>query len=434
MKPVMRSCFSCALGMVIFSAPLFAEPLTLKRAVELALSHSTTALIANADEQHARSSYLEARDSYLPQITVGSGLGATWGYPLSLEGSAPSIVNVTAQSPLINFSLREFVRAAQTDWKASKVQTKDQRNQVIQDTVLNYAELCKWQTLLSHLQEQQSETTHAEAMVNQRIQQGVDSELAGKQAKLATAEVRLRMAQAQSAIDLLREQLSRSTGLAAASIDGVPESIPAFPEVKQEQNLPKQALENSPAVEAAVDRATALDFRARGEHRALLPSIDFAAQYALLASFNNYQDFFRAGSFQQHNATLGVVIRFPFFNFSQRAHADAADADALRAHKQADAAKDQVSTETLRLQRSVEQFAAAQDVADLQYQIAQANLEATRTRVNAGNGTWHDAEDAREQADARYNALQDASFDLERSRIALLRATGDLASWLGVNP
>ena len=430
MKHDWRFILRLALQLPILGSWLCAEPLPLKRAVELALSHSTMAAIAGADEQHALDSYLEARDSYLPQMTVGSGLGATWGYPLSLEGSAPSIVNVTAQSPLVNFALRDFVRAARTDWKASTVQSKDQRNQVIQDTVLSYAELCKWESLLSHLEEQQSETLHAEEMVKQRIQQGVDSELAGKQARLATAQVRLRMAQAHSAMDVLRERLSRLTGLPANSIEAVPETIPPLPEVKQEDDLPAQATKTNPAVEAAADRATALDFRAHGEHRLLWPSVDFAAQYALLATFNNYQSFFQAGSFQQHNATIGVVIRFPFLNFSQHEHAQAADADALRAHKQAEDAKSQVSEETLKLQRSVEQFAAAQDVSDLQYQIAQSTLEATRTRLDAGNANWHDAEDAREQADRLYYALQDANFDLQRSHIALLRATGDLQNWV----
>ena len=430
MKHDWRFILCLALQLPILGSWLCAEPLPLKRAVELALSHSTMAAIAGADEQHALDSYLEARDSYLPQMTVGSGLGATWGYPLSLEGSAPSIVNVTAQSPLVNFALRDFVRAARTDWKASTVQSKDQRNQVIQDTVLSYAELCKWESLLSHLEEQQSETLHAEEMVKQRIQQGVDSELAGKQARLATAQVRLRMAQAHSAMDVLRERLSRLTGLPANSIEAVPETIPPLPEVKQEDDLPAQATKTNPAVEAAADRATALDFRAHGEHRLLWPTVDFAAQYALLATFNNYQSFFQAGSFQQHNATIGVVIRFPFLNFSQHEHAQAADADALRAHKQAEDAKSQVSEETLKLQRSVEQFAAAQDVSDLQYQIAQSTLEATRTRLDAGNANWHDAEDAREQADRLYYALQDANFDLQRSHIALLRATGDLQNWV----
>jgi outer membrane protein len=421
-----------ATQLLILSTSLCAEPLTLKRVVELALSHSAVATMAGADEQRAFYSYLEARDSYIPQMIVGSGLGATWGYPLSLEGSAPSIVNVTAQSPIVNFSQPSMIHAAHSNWQATSAQTKDQRNAAIQDTVLSYTELCKWQALLSHLEEQQTATLHAEEIVKERMQQGVDSELAGKQARLATAVVRLRMTQARSAIDVLKEHIARLTGLPANSIEAVPDSIPPLPEIKQEDDLPAQAAQTNPAVEAAAEHATALDFRARGEHRALLPTVDFAAQYALLATFNNYQSFFRAGSFQQHNATVGVVIRFPFLNFSQREHAHAADAEALRAHRQAEDAKSQVSEETLKLQRSVEQLAASQDVADLQYQIAQSNLEAMQTRLDAGNVTWHDAEDARQQADQRYNALQDANFDLERSRIALLRATGGLESWITI--
>src|SRR6202035_2489203 len=91
---------SCAL--VCLSGVLSAEQLPLKRAVELALAHSTTMQASQIDAQRAFASYHEARYQYLPQLTVGSGLGKSCGYPLSLEGSAPSLVNTTAQSALIN--------------------------------------------------------------------------------------------------------------------------------------------------------------------------------------------------------------------------------------------------------------------------------------------------------------------------------------------
>src|ERR1700722_13723057 len=145
-----------------------AEPLPLKRAVELALAHSTTAAAASADEQRVFASYQEIKNQYLPQFVLGSGLGKSWGYPLSLEGSAPSIVNFNSQSTLYNPALREFVRAAKTDWSAATLQTKDQRNQVIQDTVLSYAELSKWETLLGHLQEEHAAAIQTEQLVSQR--------------------------------------------------------------------------------------------------------------------------------------------------------------------------------------------------------------------------------------------------------------------------
>jgi outer membrane protein len=148
----------------------------------------------------------------------------------------------------------------------------------------------------------------------------------------------------------------------------------------------------------------------------------------LLARYNNYDEFFK--TFQRHNATIGVVLRFPFLNYSQRARADAADAAALKAKKDAEGTRNQVSEETLRLQRSVEQMAAAHEVADLEYQVAQSNLESVRVRVDAGSAAWHDMQDAREAVNERYNSLQDADFELKRARITLLRATGDLESWV----
>src|SRR5271157_1147478 len=109
-----------------------AEPLPLDRAIRLALAHSTTSAIANADVQRAFASYREIRNNFVPQLMVGSGLGWTYGYPLSIEGSAPALANVVAQSSIFNPAQRQFLGAAKTEWHASELQEKDQRNALIQ--------------------------------------------------------------------------------------------------------------------------------------------------------------------------------------------------------------------------------------------------------------------------------------------------------------
>ena len=164
----------------------------------------------------------------------------------------------------------------------------------------------------------------------------------------------------------------------------------------------------------------------------------------MLSRFNNYQNYYIpsrpcitplgeflcvTSSFQQNNATIGVSIRFPLFNASQRSRAQAADADALKATKQAEAARNQVSEETLRLQRSVAQMQAARDVAQLEFEIAETNLNAVQTRSDAGTATLHDLDDARTQASERFIALQDVTFELERSQLGVLRSTGELEKW-----
>jgi outer membrane protein TolC len=411
---------------------LRAEPLPLKHAVELALAHSTTAANAASDQQRAAAAYIESRDQYLPQVIAGAGLGESWGFPLSLEGSAPSIFNVNAQSSLINPALRQFVKAAKEDSHATDEQARDQRQQVMQDTILTYTELIKWQSMLDQLQENQANAAKAIGQVNERVQSGIDSQVDMNKAKLAAARARLQFAQTRGAIDVLLDHLSKLTGVPSSSIETVPDSVPALPEIKQDDNLTSQAMESNPAVNAAASRAAAEIFRAKGEHRGLYPTIDFAAQYAVLAKYNNYAEFYNA--FERNNATVGVSIRFPFFNPAQHAKMKEADAEAFHAQQDLKATKNQVSEETLRAQRAVEQLSAAQEVADLEYQLAESNLDSVKTRMSSSNLTIHDLEDARMELNARYSTLQNANFELEKARVGLLRITGQLPNWLGIKP
>jgi outer membrane protein TolC len=416
------------LAMLMFPpASLLAEPVTLHQAVELALKHATGASIAAADEEHASASYRELRNSYIPQLNAGAGIGWSDGFPLSLEGSAPSLFNVSAQSALLNLALKDFIGAAQSDVMVSASRTKDQRNQIIQDTALSYAELAKWEQRLSRLHEVEAAAEQTQTAVAERVKEGIDSEMDGSKARLSVARVRLRMAEAAGAADVLREHLSKLTGLAAASIEIDPDSVPALPAPKPEEDSLAKATDSSPVVEAAVEHARAQYLRAKAEHRSLWPSIDFAAQYANLADYNNYEAYYK--HFQPNNATVGIAIHFPFLNLAQHARVQEAESEAFKATKQADAARNQVSEETLRLQRSVTQMQAARDVAELEYEIAQKNIEAVRTRMDSSTANLHDLGDASSQASERLITLQDVTFELERSQVALLRATGDLENW-----
>jgi outer membrane protein TolC len=425
----------CVLSLLLTVSASFSqntEKLSLKRAVELALQHSPTAVQAVADEERALNSYREMRNNYIPQLIVGSGLGATWGYPLSLEGSAPSLVNITGQSALLNPQLRDAIRAARREYAATQYNTKDRRSQIIQDTALAYLELVKWERNVDGIRQQHQDSLRMEQVAEQRVDAGVDRPQMRTEAKLAVARANLHVLQADNSVQSLRMLLSQLTGLAASSIQVDPESIPAFPEVPSDPGTAARAAEASPLVSQAQQHALAQQFRASAEHRGLWPSIDFATQYALLARYNNWDQFFANKAFQRNNASIGVVIRFPFFNAPQRAHAKAADADAARARAEVDTAKNQVSQEVLKLQNSTRQLAAAKEVSQLEFDLAQSNFEEIEVRTNSGGATVHDQANARSEMSEKFNQLQDADFELSRARLALLRVTGDLESWVGV--
>ncbi len=404
-----------------------AEPLPLERAIRLALSHSTTTAITHADIQKAVASYRELRNNRIPQLTAGSGLGWSYGFPLTIEGAAPSLLTVVAQSSVLNFAQNQYLGAAKADIRAADLQDKDKRNEVIGDVALSYVELAKWEARLVRLQQDEAQAQQMVQAVAERVQEGVDSAVDSNKARLVAARVRLHRTEARGSADVLRRHLSDLTGLPVSAIELDPDSMPALPPLRSDDDSQAKAVTSSPTIKIAGEHALANALRASAEHRALLPSFDFSAQYARLSTFNNYDVYYR--KFQPDNATIGVAIRLPLFNASQRARAQAADLEALKAKKQAEATRDKVSEETLRLERAAEELEAARDVAQLEYELAQSSLEAARTRSQAGSGTLHELSDTQVQANERYLLYQDADFEYQRVRMNLLRATGDLENW-----
>lgn len=411
----------------IVPAKLEAQALSFQHAIELALQRSGTMAIAAADQIRARQSYLEARNTYIPMVNVGSALAASHGFPLSLEGSAPAIVRVTTQSTLYNPAHRDFIKAAKSEWNASGIQSEDKKSLVILDTSQTYIELDKTTASLSIMKQQEEAALRAQQLVADRVREGVDSEVELTKAKLTTARVRMRLAESQGNFDFLRTRLGQLTGLAPDTIQTSTESIPALPEVNQDEDLSQKAIAKSTAVKLADEQATAKQLRARGERKGNYPFVDLAGQYALLSRYNNYDEFFL--KFQRHNASFGVVINFPFLNTSQSAKAKAADAEATIAKKEAEGVRAQVSADTLKLQRSIRQLAATYEVARLEHQLAQSDVEAVQARVDAGQASLKDRESARLAEQQKYMTMLDVGFELDKGRMQLLRSTGDLEQW-----
>ena len=424
----------------LFSTSVLAEPLPFRRAMELVAQRGTVS-VAAAEEARARAAYMEMRNVYLPQMVVGSGVAKTYGFPLSIEGSAPSIVSVGYQSALFSPGGRDFMKAARQEWQASITGTEDQRGATLLEAAIAYVQLDTLASRMRPLNQQQEDANRLVTVVSDRLQAGVDSQLELTRAKLAAAQVRLRMAEAEASADVLRERLSQLTGLPAASIETVTESIPEVPDLSQQPDIVGAALSASPAVKAAQETASSKELRAKGEHKMMWPAIDLVGQYGLFSKYNNYDLYFNR--FQRNNATLGVAIRFPFLNFPQRARAEAADAEAVKARRQTEVTKGQVSTETIKLARSIKQLAAAEQVAQLDYQLAQVQADAIKARIQAaapgGSAAAgqpstpppgpRELSSARIQMDEKYSTYLDMSFELERARLQLLRSAGKLEGW-----
>src|SRR5215471_20867577 len=204
-------------ALLLCSLPVLAQdaskPLPFRTAIELALRNSAVSGVSRADLERVQATVSQTRNLYLPQVTLGSALGYSHGFPLSLEGSAPSLFNVNIQEYVFNMAQRQYIHAAESDAATVAAQGADRRNDIIMETALDYIQLDLLDSSLSVQKEQQESVSRLEDIVNQRVQAGVDSQTELTRAKLAIAHTRLDIARTQTAADQLRLRLSQLTGL-----------------------------------------------------------------------------------------------------------------------------------------------------------------------------------------------------------------------------
>src|ERR1700722_12409886 len=110
-------CF-CLLFASLVSAEV--HSLTLQQALELAARQNPEVALARLDEQRATQGVLVALDPFRPKVYGGSGLAYTYGYPNSIDGNAPSIIELKTDMALLNreksydvASARETARGTQ---------------------------------------------------------------------------------------------------------------------------------------------------------------------------------------------------------------------------------------------------------------------------------------------------------------------------------
>jgi outer membrane protein TolC len=403
------------------------KPLPFRTAIELAIKNSAMTDVARADLQRSRAAVSQATNFFVPQVIFGSGLGFSYGFPLSLEGAAPSIFNVNVQGGLWNQAQKEYIKAARSEVELTKAQNAERRNDVIMETSLCYMQLDLLDSSMSVQREQQAAAAKYQEVAGQRVQAGLDSNVELTRAKLAVARTRLDMAQTQAAADQLRLRLSQLTGLPVSAIRTSTKSIPQLPQVSAEEDLAAEAVDQNMQVKIADNTALAKEHKAEAERKQLHPAVDLVMQYAVLARYNNYDEFFR--KFQRNNVTAGVAIRFPFLSTAQRAAADVARFDAAKARADARNVRQQVSGDTLKLQRAVQQFSAAREVAQLEHELSQADIETTRAKIESGQASLKDAQNVQVVEHQRYTAFLSSSFDLDKAQIQLLRQTGELEQW-----
>jgi outer membrane protein TolC len=400
-------------------------------AVDLALRNSSSVRIATADMQRAAALLSESRNAYIPAISIGSGLGYSYGFPVG----QPSIYEVAAQSLLFTFSQPDYIRAARSGLIASQLSLKDTRQQVVLDTALNYLQLNKITDQLTALDDEARYSARLVEIEQQRVDAGVEPRVELTRARLTAARIRLKRLHLANEAAAFRETIAHQTGLPATSFITDPKSIPPAPEFVSGGDLNMFVSAANQSVQSAYASAKSRQYVAFGDARqSFRPQITFAAQYNRYARFNNYDLYYK--KFTSNNFGIGVQITVPLFDMNKKAKAQESKADASRSLAQADMLRDQTEEQALKLQKSLAELSAQAEVAALQRELAQNQLETILAQLSTGSGQTNatplsprEEQSARIEERQRFEDSLDADFELIRARLSLLRTVGSVEDW-----
>jgi outer membrane protein TolC len=411
---------------------LLPAQVSLATVVDLAQRNSSAVKLAETDVQKAQAALAETKDAYIPNFVIGSMVGYSHGFPTG----QPSVGSATMQSLVLSFSQRQYTKAARAGLEAANLSLKDAQEQVALDASTAYLELDTVDRELEAARQQEAFSDHLVQIEEERAGAGVDSLSDALQARLTAAQLKLKRLHLETRAATLAKQLAALTGMAVGTILPDHASIPEIPAVKADE-----APRSLPGIDAAGAMARSKQFQAKGDDLSWRrPQIGFGAVYNYDSDdLNSYSTYYK--NFTPNNVSFGLQVTFPFFDFALRAKAKETAAEALRATVEAEQTQHQNDVQVASLTGSLRELDALAEVASLKQQIADEQLKAVLAQLELGNGaetgpgaqpqlTPKAEQLARIDERQKYEDSLDASLDLAKARLSLLRALGHMQDWL----
>ncbi len=403
---------------------------TFSSAIDLALNNSPKIKSAQNDVQRAMAALSVTKDIYVPSVVATGGLGDAYGIMLSV----PTIFTINAQSLVYSAQQRFYIRAAHSDLKAAQLALEEARGQVEEDAAVTYLSLVHAQNSMAAVAAQYDLAQKLVNIVQDRVNGKLDSELELMKARRTAVQLKLQKIRAENDIASLRDHLRVLTGLSTQGLLVATDNIPAMPSPSS-MSIPANAtLPDSPGILSAKANADAKRLRAEGDSKyTWRPQVTFAAQYGRISPIENVSEFYNLHN-EYNTASAGVQIQLPMIDRVRKAAARASTEDALRSETDLTGLQQGQEEDRMKLMRSLNELSAIAELAQVELDIAQNELNSTEIEVKESNGgpvlTPKDEVNVQMQERQKYLDLQDAKFQLDKSMILFLRQQGALDKWI----
>ena len=401
------------------------QPLTLKRAVTLAVQHSSDLALARARYALAEHQVALVRAPFAPNLFAGSGAGYTLGFPMTYGGAPPALIDVGYVQTVFNRPLQSQAQAAERRADVERLTLEDSRNTVILQTAQVFLELVQVRQALEARRGTRNASPRIQEITDSRVAEGRELPLESLRAKLDGARTDQAIVQLEGREDSLTTELQRLTGIPTSTkpLEVVPNRLALQPE-QSAADLVALALASNRALQRADYEQRARRERLNQERAAYWPAIDVVGEYAMLAKFNNYDEFFRR--FARNNLNVGVRARWPIFSSQTTAAVRVAQSELRLVDVELRRKREEIEVAVRRASQRMRELNATRDIAALELELVQEKVRMLRERFQADRANLRDLERARlEQTDKRVAFLQ-ADYESQQGLLELLNTTGQL--------
>ena len=408
--------------------PAFAENrmLTLEQAVRLAISHSPDALIANAQARQAEEAVNETRSLNLPRAVIGSGAAYNNGFPLSIEGSAPSIFRAEATQPLFSAQNKNLIREAGESAKAARIGGDIVDNELAALTALVYYRLDQSRKIAALAEKRLAEIQKQQEMLEIELEAGRSRPVDVIQGQTAISDARHQILTATEQALVAEAELRELTGLGdAVSIQTVTPAVESPIYGMDAAALFEKTAASNPEILQAEAKIRAKEFHVAAEKAERYPRIAAVAEYGMFSRSNNYEDFYNR--FDRNNYLFGISAQVPLF--------DGFQSKARVAQSRAELSEEELNLRRLKsgLKLNIERGLSALRVARGAVDVAASGLKAADEMVKVSETLFESGRiGEREMADARLYARGkelaklEAEYELFQRKVDLLRVTGSV--------
>jgi outer membrane protein TolC len=408
------------------SARAETHSLTLKQAADRALAQNPEVVMARLEELKASQGAAVAKNPFSPHVNVGSGLAYSSGFPLSIEGSAPAAFEAKADAYLLNRPQSYAIAQAKESARGAGFATGAKSDEIAYRVASIYIDVDRAARLADAAQSQVENLQRVLETARARVEEGRELTISEQEANLNLLRAQQRLLTLQTDRDYAEHNLAATLGYDAA--DTV---VPAVEEIANpvipdgEEAALATALNSSKELKRLESNYTAKELEMKGDRAQRLPRVDLVAQYALLTSYSNYQEYF--ARFQRNNGQVGASIQIPvYLGTGQKAVIAQVEADEQHLKAEMQAERNRITLEMHQSYQEVRKTELAKQLAQADLDLARAQLSIVLAQLGEGRATLRQVEEARFAENEKWIAFYDAQFTAERARFNVLRQTGEL--------